>query len=41
MPSNLNNKDMPEVVVTPQTLQINESQSGVLVCTAFGSPLPK
>ena len=33
--------DMPEVVVSPHQIEINESQSEVLVCTATGSPLPK
>ncbi|XP_054160604.1 BDNF/NT-3 growth factors receptor-like [Oppia nitens] len=33
--------DMPEVEVFPHEIEINESQSAVLVCTAYGSPPPK
>ncbi|CAG2115978.1 unnamed protein product, partial [Medioppia subpectinata] len=32
---------MPEVVVKPHDIEINENESGVLVCTAYGSPPPK
>jgi hypothetical protein len=32
---------MPQVMVTPREIEINESQSTAFVCTAIGSPLPK
>lgn len=33
--------DVPQIVVEPHEVDINETESTVLTCTATGSPLPR